>query len=128
MVEEIQPDLITPTGKRKGLTPSVASVYRALAEHEKKEVYPEAVAQAHADFADLQDTDGIPARAEPASDARTTRSRPKKRTSINGSRTRYSRAQRLSRQPRLLGATRSSSGGLWAYLGATPCRDGLSYE
>ncbi|WP_251056281.1 recombinase family protein [Streptomyces sp. ISL-94] len=34
-VEEIQPDLIIPTGKRKGQSPSVASIYRALAEHHK---------------------------------------------------------------------------------------------
>ncbi|MFE7216249.1 recombinase family protein [Streptomyces sp. NPDC057611] len=54
-VEQIQPDLIIPTGKRKGQAPSVASIYRALAEHEKKEAYPEAVAQAHADFAAFKD-------------------------------------------------------------------------
>ncbi|MFH8562549.1 hypothetical protein [Streptomyces sp. NPDC017988] len=59
-VEQIQPDLIIPTGKRKGQAPSVASIYRALAENEKREAYPEAVAQAHADFADLQDADDIP--------------------------------------------------------------------
>ncbi|MFD9421999.1 MULTISPECIES: hypothetical protein [unclassified Streptomyces] len=58
-VEQIQPDLIILTGKRKGQAPSVASNYRALAEHEKPESYPEAVAQAHADFADLQDVDDI---------------------------------------------------------------------
>ena len=29
-VEQIQPDLIIPTGKRKGQNPSIASVYRAL--------------------------------------------------------------------------------------------------
>ncbi|MFD8687367.1 recombinase family protein [Streptomyces sp. NPDC059651] len=52
-VEQIQPDLIIPTGKRKGQNPSVASVYRALAEHAKREAYPEAVTQAHADFASL---------------------------------------------------------------------------
>jgi hypothetical protein len=40
-VEQIQPDLIIPTGKRKGQNPSVASVYRALAEHAKREAYPE---------------------------------------------------------------------------------------
>ncbi|GHG63675.1 hypothetical protein [Streptomyces griseocarneus] len=28
-VEQIQPGLITPTGKRKGHSPSVASIYRA---------------------------------------------------------------------------------------------------
>ena len=56
-VEDIQPDLIIPTGKRKGHNPSVASIYRALAEHAKKETYPEAVEQAHADFAALQDSD-----------------------------------------------------------------------
>ncbi|MGI5054839.1 hypothetical protein ACM9HC_32700 [Streptomyces sp. JAC18] len=59
-VEQIQPDLIIPAGKRKGQAPSVASIYRALAEHEKKEAYPEAVAAAHADFANLQDADDIP--------------------------------------------------------------------
>ncbi|MFC7308864.1 recombinase family protein [Streptomyces monticola] len=59
-VEQVQPDLIIPTGKRKGQALSVASIYRALAEHEKQEAFPEAVAQAHADFADLQDADDIP--------------------------------------------------------------------
>ncbi|MGY3056638.1 DNA invertase Pin-like site-specific DNA recombinase [Streptomyces sp. TE3672] len=41
-VEQIQPDLIIPTGKRKGRNPSAASIYRALAEHAKREAYPEA--------------------------------------------------------------------------------------
>ncbi|MFJ9854424.1 hypothetical protein [Streptomyces sp. NPDC101150] len=63
-VEQTEPDLPIPTGKRKGQAPSVASVYRALAEYVKKEVYseayPEAVVQAHPDFADLQDGDDIP--------------------------------------------------------------------
>lgn len=58
--EPIDPDLIIPTGKRKGQAPSVASIYRALAEHERKEAYPEAVAAARADFADLQDVGDIP--------------------------------------------------------------------
>ncbi|MFF1278162.1 hypothetical protein ACFVZC_33035 [Streptomyces marokkonensis] len=49
-----------PTGKRKGQASSVASIYRAPAEHEKKQAYPKAVAAAHADFADLQDADDIP--------------------------------------------------------------------
>ncbi len=49
-VERIQPDLIIPTGKRKGQSPSVASIYRALVEHAKREAYPEAVNAAHADF------------------------------------------------------------------------------
>ncbi|MFB7501415.1 recombinase family protein [Streptomyces sp. NPDC056161] len=53
-VEQIQPDLIIPTGKRKGQNPSVASIYRALAEHAKREAYPEAIEQAHTDFAALQ--------------------------------------------------------------------------
>jgi hypothetical protein len=43
--------------KRKGQNPSVASIYRALAEHAKREAYPEAVDQAHADFAALQNAD-----------------------------------------------------------------------
>ncbi|MFD8992310.1 hypothetical protein ACFVZ4_30215 [Streptomyces goshikiensis] len=53
-VEQIQPDLIIPTGKRKGRSPSLASIYRALAEHEKTRAYPEAVEAAHADFAALR--------------------------------------------------------------------------
>ncbi|GAA3011308.1 hypothetical protein [Streptomyces fulvorobeus] len=59
-VEQIQPDLIIPTGKRTGRSPSVAGIYRALAERERREAYPEAVAAAHADFADLQDVDDVP--------------------------------------------------------------------
>ncbi|MFI7690078.1 recombinase family protein [Nonomuraea sp. NPDC049655] len=59
-VEQIQPDLIIATGKRKGRPPSVASIYRALAEHAKQETYPEAVAQAHADFADLHGAADLP--------------------------------------------------------------------
>ncbi|WP_197093571.1 recombinase family protein [Nonomuraea sp. SBT364] len=53
-VKDIRPDLIIPTGKRKGQHPSLASIYRALAEHQKRQAYPEAVEQAHADFAMLQ--------------------------------------------------------------------------
>ncbi|MFC9620198.1 hypothetical protein ACFTXM_09435 [Streptomyces sp. NPDC056930] len=34
-VEQIQPDLIIPTGRRKGQSPDVADIHRALAEHEK---------------------------------------------------------------------------------------------
>ncbi|MFE5542081.1 hypothetical protein ACFQ78_41125 [Streptomyces sp. NPDC056519] len=41
-VEQIRPDLIIPTGKRKGRNPGLASIYRALAEHEKRQAYPEA--------------------------------------------------------------------------------------
>jgi DNA invertase Pin-like site-specific DNA recombinase len=59
-VEQIQPALIIPTGKRKGQNPSVASIYRALAEHEKTQAYPEAVETAHADFAALQQRDRSP--------------------------------------------------------------------
>jgi hypothetical protein len=59
-VGQIQPDLIIPTGKRKGQNPSVASIYRALAEHAKREAYPEAVEAAHADFAALKARD-VPA-------------------------------------------------------------------
>ncbi|WP_406494338.1 hypothetical protein OG936_11405 [Streptomyces sp. NBC_00846] len=43
-----------PTGKRKGRNPGLAGSYRGLAEHEKRQAYPEAVAQAHADFDALQ--------------------------------------------------------------------------
>ncbi|MDJ0464243.1 recombinase family protein [Streptomyces sp. H27-C3] len=50
-VETIQPDLFIPAGRRKGHNPSLSSIYRALAEHEKTKAYPEAVEQAHADFA-----------------------------------------------------------------------------
>ncbi|MFF5210519.1 hypothetical protein [Streptosporangium sp. NPDC000396] len=46
--------MIIPTGKRKGQNPGLASIYRALAEHEKRQAYPEAVETAHADFATLQ--------------------------------------------------------------------------
>ncbi|MDW6066435.1 hypothetical protein SAZ11_62625 [Streptomyces sp. FXJ1.4098] len=53
-VEQIRPDLIIPTGKRKGQNPGLASIYRALAEHEKRQAYPEAVEAAHSDFATLQ--------------------------------------------------------------------------
>ncbi|THA33732.1 hypothetical protein [Streptomyces sp. A1547] len=37
------PELIIPTGKRKRNSLSVASIYRALAEQEKAQAYPEAV-------------------------------------------------------------------------------------
>lgn len=46
--------LIIPAGKRKGRNPSVGSICRAPAEHAKREVCPEAVEQAHIDFAVLQ--------------------------------------------------------------------------
>jgi hypothetical protein len=52
-VESIHPDLILPTDKRKGKNPSLASIYRALTEHEKRQVYPETIEQAHAEFAAL---------------------------------------------------------------------------
>lgn len=51
-VEAIRPDLIIPSGKRKGHNPSLASIYRALAGHEKEAAYPDAVAQAHTEFAE----------------------------------------------------------------------------
>jgi DNA invertase Pin-like site-specific DNA recombinase len=63
-VEAIAPDLIIPTGKRKGLSPSVSSIYRALAEHEKARTYPEAIEAAHADFAELTGA-AHPAKAVP---------------------------------------------------------------
>ncbi|MCX5122098.1 hypothetical protein OG992_33620 [Micromonospora sp. NBC_00362] len=50
-VEAIRPDLIIPTGRRKGKSPSVASIYRALAAHEKTAAYPEVVEQAQAEYA-----------------------------------------------------------------------------
>ncbi|WTJ58147.1 recombinase family protein [Streptomyces anulatus] len=57
-IEQIQPDLIIPTGKRKGQSPSVASIYRALAEYQKGQAYPEAVEAAQADFAALRQRSG----------------------------------------------------------------------
>ncbi|MFJ8870776.1 recombinase family protein [Streptomyces sp. NPDC102473] len=60
-VEQIQPDLLIPTGRRKGHSPSLSSIYRALAEHEKTRAYPEAVEAAHADFAALHQRDHSPA-------------------------------------------------------------------
>lgn len=53
-VEQIRPDLFIPTGRRKGKNPALASIYRALAEHDKAQAYPEAIEQAHADFAALR--------------------------------------------------------------------------
>jgi hypothetical protein len=40
-----------PTGKRRGQNPSLASIYRALAEQAKRQQYPDAIEQAHAEFA-----------------------------------------------------------------------------
>ncbi|MFF9485522.1 hypothetical protein [Streptomyces sp. NPDC014676] len=54
-VEQIQPDLIIPTGERKGPNPSVASIHRALAGHAEREACPGAVEAAHADVAALND-------------------------------------------------------------------------
>ncbi|GHB29030.1 hypothetical protein GCM10010306_021880 [Streptomyces umbrinus] len=53
-VERIQLDLIIPTGKREGHSPSVASSYRPLADHEKAQAYPEAVEAAQAEFTALR--------------------------------------------------------------------------
>ncbi|MEV1070217.1 recombinase family protein [Streptomyces sp. NPDC050263] len=53
-VEDIQPDLLIPTGRRRGPSPSRSSIYRALAEHGKAQAYPEAVETAHADFTALK--------------------------------------------------------------------------
>jgi DNA invertase Pin-like site-specific DNA recombinase len=55
-VEDIRKDLIIPTGKRHGRNPSLASIYRALAEHDKAQAYPDAVQQAHAEYAALGST------------------------------------------------------------------------
>jgi hypothetical protein len=71
-VEAIRLDLISPTGQRKENNPSMASIYRALAAHEKTLAYPDAVEQAHAEHAD-RSRDGLPAiihpRASPCSPA-----------------------------------------------------------
>ncbi|MEL5958864.1 hypothetical protein AADR41_29550 [Streptomyces sp. CLV115] len=48
-VEQILPDLVIPTGKRNGRNPSMAGVYRALADQAKREAYPGAAGKAHAD-------------------------------------------------------------------------------
>ncbi|MFJ8395793.1 hypothetical protein [Streptomyces sp. NPDC094144] len=62
-----------PAGTR-ARRPSVANIYRALAEREKREAYPEAVEAAHADFTGLRDADDIPyTPAEPVSGVRMTR-------------------------------------------------------
>ncbi|MEU1192761.1 hypothetical protein [Streptomyces sp. NPDC005859] len=50
-VEQIEPDLLIPTGRRKVQNPSLSSIYRALAEHEKAQAYPDALEAAHADSA-----------------------------------------------------------------------------
>ncbi|MFI7443204.1 recombinase family protein [Nonomuraea indica] len=50
-VDKIRKDLIIPTGKRKGHNPSLASIYRALAEHEKSQRHPDAAEQARAEYA-----------------------------------------------------------------------------
>lgn len=42
-----------PTGKRRGQSPSVASIYRALAAHAKAQSYPDAIDQARTEFAAL---------------------------------------------------------------------------
>ncbi|MEU8007077.1 recombinase family protein [Catellatospora sp. NPDC049111] len=52
-VEQIAPDLVIASGSRRGQSPSVASIYRALAEHRRAEAHPDAVRQAHEDFAAL---------------------------------------------------------------------------
>jgi DNA invertase Pin-like site-specific DNA recombinase len=52
-VEAIQPDLVIPTGKRRGQSPSVASIYRALAAQARAQSYPDAIDQAHTEFAAL---------------------------------------------------------------------------
>ncbi|WP_043713981.1 hypothetical protein [Kutzneria sp. 744] len=48
-VEDIRPDLIIPTGKHKGRNLSLASIYRAVADHERRQRHPDAVA-AHAEL------------------------------------------------------------------------------
>ncbi|GAA2440809.1 hypothetical protein GCM10010191_66060 [Actinomadura vinacea] len=56
ITDDIRRDLIIPTGKRRGQNPLLASTYRALAEHDKAQTYPEAIEQAHTDFAAMQST------------------------------------------------------------------------
>ncbi|MFK0256344.1 hypothetical protein [Streptomyces sp. NPDC090445] len=45
--------MIIPAGKRKGQNPGPAGIHRTRAEHEKRQVHPEAVEAAHADIATL---------------------------------------------------------------------------
>ncbi len=52
-VEDIRTDLIIPTGRRKGRNPSLASIYRALSEHARRDAHPDAIEQAHAEFASI---------------------------------------------------------------------------
>jgi DNA invertase Pin-like site-specific DNA recombinase len=63
-VEQIRPDLIIPTGRRKGRNPSVASIYRAITAYEKTQAYPDAVEQAHAEHAQRAGG-GLPAIVRP---------------------------------------------------------------
>ena len=51
---DIRPDPTIPTGKHKRRNPSLAGIYRALAEHDTRQRYPEAIEQGHADFAARQ--------------------------------------------------------------------------
>ncbi|MFC4591514.1 hypothetical protein [Sphaerisporangium corydalis] len=53
-VQDIRMDLIIPTGRRKGGNPSLASLYRALADYDKTQAHPEVVEQARAEFAELR--------------------------------------------------------------------------
>ncbi|MFE6497107.1 recombinase family protein [Streptomyces sp. NPDC057748] len=59
--EDIKHDLLIPTGRRKGQSPSLSSIYRVPAEHEKARAYPEGIETAHADFSALQQRDRSPA-------------------------------------------------------------------
>lgn len=43
MLRRSSPTCSSPTGRRKGMNSSLSSIYRALAEHEKRRAYPEAV-------------------------------------------------------------------------------------
>lgn len=73
-VESIRPELIIPTGKRKGQNPSLVSIYRALADHEKAQSFPEAIEQAHVDFGALEPGTWPP--EPPNSTSTTTQARP----------------------------------------------------
>ncbi|MGW3494883.1 recombinase family protein [Streptomyces sp. NPDC001020] len=70
-VEQIRPDLIIPTGKRKGQSPSVASIYRALAEHEKSQAYPEVIEAAETILWPSRVPTTSPGPGRPASSRRT---------------------------------------------------------
>lgn len=72
-VEDIKPDLLIPTGRRKRYSPSLSSTYRGTGRARETQAYPEPVETEHSDFAALQQRDRSPKRYTPpgGSDTRT---------------------------------------------------------